>query len=97
MNNDKRIIDLWNRTQSIKAVASETGLSHSTVRRRLIANDIYPSERSIQIKEYIYQGYTVEQISEKLKISVRAVQGHIKYVKGPYTGDSATSQWRKGK
>ena len=97
MYDNKTIIELWSKTQSIRAIAKETGLARSTIRRRLVDGGIYPTNRSLEIKKYIDQGYTVNQISDILKISINAVSGHIKYIRRPYTGDSATTQWRNEK
>ena len=84
------IIALYDKLESIKAVAKETGLSHSTIRQVLVDSGIYPSDYTKIISRLHRYGVPDEEIAEILNISVKTVRIHLPHTKGSYACDAPT-------
>ena len=88
--NTNEIITYYRECQSIKECAQRFDMSHQTVRRVLILAGEYSSPMSERINTLYDQGYTAEEISEKVGIGLKAVQGYIPYTKGKYMSAAPT-------
>lgn len=84
----KDVLATYEVTKSMKETARKLKLSQQTVRRVLISNGIYPSERTREVARLCLMGMTVPEIAEYLGISTKTVQANLPYSKGGY----ATSQ-----
>lgn len=84
------IIALYDKLESIRAVAKETGLSHSTIRQILVDSGIYPSALTKSINQMHQYGVSEAEIAEILNISVKAVRVHLPHTKGSYACDKPT-------
>lgn len=71
------IIALYDKLESIRAVAKETGLSHSTIRQVLVDSGIYPSDQTKRINRLNRYGVPDEEIAEMMNISVKTVRAHL--------------------
>lgn len=60
----KDILDKYEATKSMKETARKLKLSQQTVRRVLISNGIYPSERTREVARLCLMGMTVPEIAE---------------------------------
>ena len=81
------IIALYDKLESLKAVAKETGLSHSTIRQVLVDSGIYPSDQTKRINRLNRYGVPDEEIAEMMNISVKTVRAHLPHTKGSYVCD----------
>lgn len=63
------IIKSYNAEGSIKKVAALFRISEQKVRKVLIDAGVYESDMSIQVNDLYEQGYSVENIAEKLRVS----------------------------
>ena len=97
MDEQERILSLWEHEGSVKAICRATGISEQRVRRILIDNGITPSDRTREIQALAGAGMTPEQIAAHLGISLKAAQSHLPYLRGTYTGKSHTTAWRRSK
>ena len=84
------IIRAYDTEGSIKKVAALFRISEQKVRKILIDADLYESDTSVQVKDLYEQGFSVEDIADKLGISKSAVSGYLPYSKGLYLGDNPT-------
>lgn len=84
------IIALYDKSESIRAVAKETGLSHSTIRQVLVDSGIYPSDQTKRINRLNRYGVPDEEIAEMMNISVKTVRAHLPHTKGSYACDEPT-------
>ena len=82
------IVQAYNTEGSIKKVAALFRISEQKVRKVLIAAGEYESDMSVQIKDLYEQGFSVEDIADKLGISKSAVSGYLPYSKGLYLGEN---------
>lgn len=80
----KDILDHYEQTKSAKKTARHFGISPQTVRRALITNGLYLSERNKEVARLRLMGFTTEEIAEYLHISEKAVKNHLPYTKGSY-------------
>lgn len=80
----KDIINEYAATKSMNGTARKLKLSKQTVRRVLISNGIYPSERTKEVARLCLMGMTVQEIAEYLGISAKTVQSNMPYSKGSY-------------
>lgn len=80
----KEVLDTYNVTKSMNETARKLKLSHQTVRRVLISNGIYPSERTREVTRLCLMGMTVQEIAEYLGISAKTVQANMPYSRGSY-------------
>ena len=91
------ISDLYKELGSIRAVAREVGCSGQKVRKFLITEGAYTTPRIQEINELISNGFSVEQIQQKLKISKAAVNMCLPYARAPieHWNDSKKSNHSK--
>lgn len=80
----KDIFNYYEQTKNANKTARHFGISPQTVRRALITNGLYLSERSKEVARLRLMGFTIEEIAEYLHISENAVQTHLPYTKGSY-------------
>lgn len=85
------IIQSYNIEGSIKKVAALFRISEQKVRKILIDADLYESDISLQVKDLYEQGFSVEGIADKLKVSKGTVSGYLPYTKGLYLGENPSS------
>lgn len=90
MTQQDEIITYYRECQSVKECAQRFDMSHQTVRRLLILAGEYSSPMSEKINALYDQGYTAQEISEKVGIGLKAVQGYIPYTKGKYMSAEPT-------
>lgn len=67
------IIKSYNAEGSIKKVAALFRISEQKVRKVLIDAGQYESDMSIQVNDLYEQGYSVENIAEKLRVSIQHI------------------------
>lgn len=82
------IIQSYNIEGSIKKVAALFRISEQKVRKILIDADLYESDMSVQVKDLYEQGFSVEDIADRLKVSKSTVSGYLPYTKGGYLSDA---------
>lgn len=82
--NQKEILESYEITKSVKASAKALKLSHQTIKRILISNGIYPTERSREVTRLRLAGLTVPEIAQYLGISEKAVRLNMPYIKCSY-------------
>lgn len=85
------IIQSYNIEGSIKKVAALFRISEQKVRKILIDAGEYESDMSIQVKDLYEQGFSVEDIADKLGVSKGTVSGYLPYTKGLYLGENPSS------
>ena len=85
------IVQAYNTEGSIKKVAALFRISEQKVRKILIDADLYESDMSVQVKDLYEQGFSVEDIADKLGVSKSAVSGYLPYSKGLYLGENPSS------
>lgn len=82
------IIKSYNAEGSIKKVAALFRISEQKVRKVLIDAG---SDMAIQVNDLHEQGYSVENIAEKLRVSKSTVSAYLPYTKGVYLGENPSS------
>lgn len=85
------IVQVYNTEGSIKKVAALFRISEQKVRKVLIDAGEYESDMSVQVKDLYEQGFSVEGIADKLKVSKGTVSGYLPYTKGLYLGENPFS------
>jgi predicted transcriptional regulator len=75
---------VYKRTGSIGETALQTEISTTKVRKILITEGLWSSDRSIEIGELSDQGKSSSDIAEELGISRAMVQNYLPYEKGLY-------------
>lgn len=85
------IIQSYNIEGSIKKVAALFRISEQKVRKILIDANLYESDMSVQVKDLYEQGFSIEDIANKLKVSKGTVSGYLPYTKGLYLGENLSS------
>nr|DAT51553.1 MAG TPA: Protein of unknown function (DUF1670) [Caudoviricetes sp.] len=70
--------------KSLRRTAAAMGLSESTTRKMLVTAREYDSPRKREIDLLRKQGLTMQQIAERLGISVRAIDSYMPYKRGTY-------------
>lgn len=84
----ERVVEAYERTQSINKTALQTEVSTTKVRKILITEGLWESERSRKIRELSQKGNTSQEIAEELKISSVMVQNYLPYEKGLYDDEA---------
>lgn len=84
------LISYYLQCKSIKECAQRFDMSHQTVRRLLILAGEYSSPMSERINALYDQGYTAQEIADKVKLGIKSVQGYIPYTKGKYMAEEPT-------
>lgn len=82
--NQKEILENYELTNSVKASAKALKLSHQTIKRILISNGIYPTERAREVTRLRMMGLAVPDIAQYLGISEKTVRLYMPYAKGSY-------------
>lgn len=85
------IVQAYNTEGSIKRVAALFRISEQKVRKVLIDVGEYESDMSVQVKDLYEQGFSVENIADKLGVSKSVVSGYLPYSKGLYLGENPSS------
>ena len=80
----KNVVEHYHLHHSVNETAKEFCISAQTVRRILITNGIYLSERSREVARLRLMGMTVQQIAEYLKLDEKVVKIRLPYTKGSY-------------
>lgn len=86
-----RIVNLYKHGASIKECSRATGLSHGKIRKILITDGLYTSQREQEIARMTAQGLTDAEIMAELNIGKSALNAHRPYCKGEYNGDTPTA------
>lgn len=87
MNKDE-VLEVYNKTGSLRETAEICGVNWQKVRKILITIGSYESDLSRQINELYNSGETYKSIAEKLGMSTTAVNSYIPYRKGIYNSDN---------
>lgn len=69
----KLVVGYYKQTDSIRKTAIWCGCSEQKVRKILITQGIYCTPLVAQINDYYNKGYTVQEIANKLQISIKSV------------------------
>jgi len=81
-------IHKYNTTNSIKAVASDLGVTESKARKILVtANVVIDSETLSVINKLTVQGLTPSEIAKKIGITKNYINSYLPYEKGIYNSD----------
>lgn len=80
----KEIAEYYNQCGSIKGAARYFGISEQSCRRMLINAGVDVCENQKIVRDMLDEGKTLEEIADKLKISVKTVQSYLPYEKGSY-------------
>lgn len=74
-------------TGDIYETANRLGVSSGKVRKMLITLGVWSNFRSEEINKLRSEGLSPEEISMKLRISLKTVNSYLPYSKGDYLGD----------
>lgn len=92
----KQIVEEYDNTQSIAAIAKKLHTTQVRVQRVLITEGLWTSRRTKQVADLRSFGMTVHEIAEFLGIDEKTVQTYLPYSRGQYGGnktdDSARSR-----
>ena len=84
------------RTHSIDKTVEETGINEYKVRRVLLTLGLWESERSKEVKALMEQGFTKDQIADRLHLSIKGLESYMPYIRGAYfekeTGNAKDSR-----
>lgn len=81
----KAVVKTYQMLLSIKATARHCHLSEQAVRRILITEGAYVSDRSARIADMLERGMTVEEIAAAVGIKPKTIiSSYTPYTKGPY-------------
>lgn len=86
----KEILNLYSANHSILETAKAAGISTVKVRKILITEGLWQSDTSIKVGHLLEQGFTTEEIAEKLYMSIKNVQAYMPYERGIYNGEEIT-------
>ena len=78
-------------TDSIEKTARNLSVSQVKVRKVLITEGIWSSRKSVEIKHYLDQGKTTEEIAAILHTTEKAVQQYLPYSRGLYNSDNKSA------
>lgn len=78
----EQIAESYSRTKSVKDTAEELCVSRNTVQRVLITEGLWESKRSREIVELFHEGYSAQEIADRLFLSLKCVQNYMPYTKG---------------
>lgn len=84
------VLNIYNKTGSIKETSRICGISEQKVRKVLITKNAYSTPLSDKISSLSNRGLTPLEISKKLNISRAAVNSYMPYAKGVYNSDNPT-------
>lgn len=78
----EQIVESYGRTKSVKDTAEELCVSRNTVQRVLITEGLWESKRSREIVKLFHEGYSAQEIADRLYLSLKCVQNYMPYTKG---------------
>lgn len=74
-----RIIEAYDRAESITGTMKATGIPYPKVRKALITAGLCETENWRRIRDYLERGYTPEQICAEMHISASTYSTHTPY------------------
>jgi phage-related minor tail protein len=80
----EKIIKYYNDCCSVKATANYFGFSESKIRKILVNNGTYQSNKYDIIRNFVKASKSVSEIASILGISAKAVQSYLPYSKSIY-------------
>lgn len=86
----KKVVSVYNKTKSISKTALQTEISTTKVRKILITENLWSSERSEQIRQLHDQGKSSLEIAVILGVNISMVQNYLPYEKGLYDEPNKT-------
>lgn len=78
----EQIAESYCRTKSVKDTAEELCVSRNTVQRVLITEGLWESKRSKEIVKLFHEGFSAQEIADRLFLSLKCVQNYMPYTKG---------------
>lgn len=88
------ILQTFNRTQSIKATAKETGCSWQRVVKILSSNAVHINDTHAVILQMHKEGKTIAEIAKEMGISVKTVNAYLPAVRPYYNIDPSDNAIR---
>lgn len=85
MIDSKLVVGQYKQTNSIRKTAFRCGCSEQKVRKILVTQGIYCTPLVTKINDYYNKGYTVQEIANKLQISIKSVKNCLPYTRGQLT------------
>lgn len=95
------IVKYYKKCDSLKETSAAFGMGWQKVRKILITEGVYTSEKAEKVKEMHDSGANIEEIAEKLKISKSTVNSYLPYEKTVYNKENPSKNalkiraWRK--
>lgn len=86
----EEVVSAYEKEGSVKKVARLFNVSEQKIRKILIDANAYESDTANKVNDMYKQGYGVQYIADKLKLSISAVSGYLPYTKGLYLADEPT-------
>lgn len=98
----QEIVEIYKTERSMRKVTAKAGISNTALKKILITNGIYPSERAKEVARLTLMGMEPQEIAEYLHISVKTVKSNMPYVRGRYRDNQTPNaikiaQWRESK
>lgn len=90
----QRIIEEYEKNQSIAAIAKKLHTTQVRVQRVLITEGLWTSRRTVQVAELRDMGMTVPEIANVLCIDEKTVQTYLPYSRGQYGGNTTDDSAR---
>lgn len=84
------VISAYEKEGSLKKVARLYDVSEQKIRKILIDANAYESDIANKVNDMYKQGYGVQYIADKLKMSISAVSSYLPHTKGQYLADEPT-------
>lgn len=91
------VIKLYEENKSIDKTAKLLGTNKIKIRRILITQKLWKSDRSEKIGELHDMGKTTEEISKILEIDLKTVQSYLPYTRGEYAAEPETNDAMRSK
>lgn len=89
-----QIVESYKKNGSVKKTAEEFGTSVIRVRRVLITEGLWSSPTSLKILELYNQGFSTQEIAQKLCYTEKNVQAFLPYKRGVYGETQSTDSLR---
>lgn len=90
----QRVVTTYRACGTLKGTAREIGHNDQTVRKLLITAGEYQSDMSTLIAALREDGLTVQQIAERVGLSIKAVSSYLPYSKGSYLAPPSVNAQR---
>ena len=84
------VVSAYEKEGSLKKVAKLYDVSEQKIRKILIDTNAYESDTANKVNDMYKQGYGVQYIADKLKMSISTVSSYLPYTKGQYLADKPT-------